>query len=263
LWFQAFVGHGVFYHVKVSEYTNLDDEVRRYNDAWARFGKFMPRPLGYVHREGRYFFVMEGVVHQALLSRGRRSAGSAPRLPHEVVSYFEAAGGHRAAVTEGRTHSKLLERLEARFRSSPHAPLLVAWLEGRGTRELDALGVSPQHGDFVLSNLGIAAHRLVIFDWEDFGKICLPGFDLCTLVISSIDLETDDLDCLVEGRGPLVDRLSVVVMPACKALGIEAAQFWHAFPLYLLTFLYLKDAYATDVRRRIESCLNRLYSDSR
>jgi hypothetical protein len=35
----------------------------------------------------------------------------------------------------------------------------------------------PQHGDFALSNVLEADGGLVVFDWERFGRVELPGFD--------------------------------------------------------------------------------------
>jgi thiamine kinase-like enzyme len=52
------------------------------------------------------------------------------------------------------------------------------WVENVELRELPEV---PQHGDFVHNNLGRARDTLYVFDWEDYGKVCLPGFDLAML----------------------------------------------------------------------------------
>jgi hypothetical protein len=123
-------------------------------------------------------------------------------------------------------------------------------------REGGALGVTRQHCDFVANNLGVAGSRLVVFDWEDFGRISLPGLDLCTLVVSCVNGDTDIV--LANGGSALANRCSIFVNPACAALDMDVSLFWRLVPLYLLTFLYLKNTYGRDIRIRISALLSKL-----
>jgi hypothetical protein len=257
LWMDAFVERGVFFHVKIAEFVSLRDEVRVYNDAWAAFGPFMPRPLGYSVRDGWEIFVAEGVEHRPLPIRALLAASADDPLICSIFDYFAAAGRHVAAQPP-QTHLPLLASLEAKFKDSPFASVLVPWCSGSGQRELEALGTVPQHGDFVSNNLGVADSRLVIFDWEDFGKVSLPGLDLCTLVVSAMEVMADGAGALAEDKGLVAERFSPLVEPACKALDIDVAQFWRLLPLYLLAFLLLKQGYATEVRQRIGAILRRV-----
>jgi hypothetical protein len=44
-----------------------------------------------------------------------------------------------------------------------------------------------QHGDLVANNVGVTARGIVIFDWEDFGRVELPGFDIALFLASCLD----------------------------------------------------------------------------
>lgn len=41
----------------------------------------------------------------------------------------------------------------------------------------------PQHGDFFISNVLYNSGEICILDWEDFGQICIPGYDLYFLLL--------------------------------------------------------------------------------
>jgi len=130
------------------------------------------------------------------------------------------------------------------------------WNTEEGLSELESLGAVPQHGDFVVNNVGTKGSRLIVFDWEDFGKVSLPGFDLCTLAMSLADAEVPGITFERYGRGS--DRLLSFLKPACGAIGLDIDQFWRLVPLYLLTFLYLKQGYAAGIRTRIALLLRQI-----
>jgi hypothetical protein len=126
-------------------------------------------------------------------------------------------------------------------------------------RELECLGSIRQHCDLVPNNIGVSlTGELVVFDWEDFGKVCLQGLDLCTLYVSCLGLEAG---AVLAGRSDVVaEQGAKIVKPACDALNIDISLFWRLIPLYLLAFLFLKKAYATDVRTRIDTLLSQVTS---
>lgn len=45
----------------------------------------------------------------------------------------------------------------------------------------------PQHGDFYFDNILIDGERISVVDWEDFGEIFLPGYDLFCLLLNFYD----------------------------------------------------------------------------
>ena len=252
LWMDVFDEHGGFVHVKTSDVFSLREEVRVYHAAFGTYRAYMPRPLGYCVRDGWQIFACEGVTHR-------------PLLPHHVVrgggtmlaGFFAAArSGRRPGV--GGAHHSLLARLEAAYAGSRFDAVLAPWRTAAGHIELAALGDSPQHGDFVLNNLGLRHEGLVVFDWEDFGKVALPGLDLCTLLVSAIDADAPTAADALTGRGVPGRSLASAAETACAALGLTVGQFHRLVPLYLLAFLQLKQAYATAVHDRIARLLERV-----
>ena len=248
LWLNAFVDDRRFFHVKASDIVSLREEAQMYEQAWQTFSEFMPRPLGYCVEDGWDIFVTEGVVHRPVFPRALLRADGGRKTAHAICSFFETSR-QRQPRDQRSAHGALLGNLESRFKRSPFAPLLAHWCSGHGLRELEAIGSVLQHGDFVSNNIAFARSRLVVFDWEDYGKISLPGLDLCTLIVSS--LEVDEADALIRDEAP-------ILKPVCHILNLEPAQFRRLVPLYLLSFLYLKEGYATEVRQRIAGFLERM-----
>jgi hypothetical protein len=248
----VFDERGRFVHVKTSDVFSLSEEVRVYHAAFGTYRAYMPRPLGYCVREGWQVFVCEGVAHRPLLGHHVVHRGG------RIFGGFFAAAHSGRRFNAGDGHLPLLARLEAAYAGSRFDAALAPWRTPAGQAELAALGASPQHGDFVLNNLGLRHEGLVVFDWEDFGKIALPGLDLCTLLVSAIDTDAATAADALAGRDAPGRRLAPTVATACGALALSVAQFHRLVPLYLLAFLQLKERYATAVHERIAGLLTRV-----
>jgi hypothetical protein len=254
LWLDVFASKDAFVHVKVSDAVSLREEVRVYHAAYGTFRAFMPEPLGYVVREGWEIFACEGVPHRALLAQ------HLTRHAARISEFFRAARTGRRPDT-GSGHQPLLTRLEAAYAGSRFDAALAPWRTEKGRRELALLGEAPQHGDFTLNNLGLTREGLVVFDWEDFGKVGLPGLDLCTLVVSAFEAHPEGAVDAFAGRSVAGRRLWPLVEPACASLGMDVAQFRRLVPLHLLAFLQLKEGYGGAVRARIDDLLARICAD--
>jgi len=260
VWFHAFVEDGRFFHVKVSDAISLRNEADICEATSRVFDGFVPEPLGYCVKDGWDIFITEGVNHLPLPATALIGSNGA-RPPADALSVFFEASRHSPQLHSGSELETLLANLEQRFKDSELAPLLSGWCSGHGRAKLDSLGSVMQHGDFVQNNIGVAARRLIIFDWEDYGKVCVPGFDLSTLLVSSLEFET--AVATMRDGNLLVDRFSSVLKSACRALDIQVKDFLHLLPLYLLTFLHLKADYAAEIRRRITSLLKPLATPAR
>jgi hypothetical protein len=251
LWLDVFVDRASFLHVKVSDVLSLREEVRVYHAAYGTFGELMPRPLGHVVRSGWDIFVCAGVEHRTLHARDVLARA------HDVLRPFFAAA-RAARRPAGAANAALLSRLEAAYAASSFDAALAPWRGDEGRAALASLGEAPQHGDFVLNNVGLARGGLVVFDWEDFGKVALPGLDLCTLLVSTLDGDAPAAVDALLGRGPEGRRIGHVVERECAALDLPVSAFRRCVPLYLLAFLQLKEGYATAVHARIARLLGRV-----
>jgi hypothetical protein len=256
LWLDVFRRDGSYLHVKAAEFITLRDEARVYADAFSRHGEYMPEPRGFTTCEGWELLIAEGVEHRPLHPNPLADAPGASLVAREIWRYFAAASRTPRDEDPRHAHESLVGRLRQTFRDSPFAPLVAQWSSESALGALAALGAVAQHGDFVENNLGMTPRGLRVFDWEDFGKVALPGFDLCTLAVSLANGIAPDAD--MDRHGPLASRIDAFVAPACESLGLDLDTFWHLVPLYLLAFLHLKQGYATGVRDRTARLLQRL-----
>jgi aminoglycoside phosphotransferase (APT) family kinase protein len=104
-----------------------------------------------------------------------------------------------------------------------------------------------QHGDFVMNNLGATRAGLVVFDWEDFGRVALPGLDLCTLVASDTGFSADQLRAITRGDNRLAPAYAQLIDRSCPLIGLTPQLFRQLIPLYLVIFLDLKRGYGKTI----------------
>ena len=125
----------------------------------------------------------------------------------------------------------------------------------RLTQALPSLPALPQHGDLVLNNLGLRPNReLVIFDWEDYGAVMLPGLDLFTLdnsIRQDLDLRRASSPSPTSACGLDIGRLAA-------ALGLSRQLYEELKLSYALVFRYLKRNYSAEVRARVDELIRDL-----
>lgn len=148
-----------------------------------------PIPIALEQRAGFNFLVMRGVSH--------RPAGIGDLTAPNVSGLIELA-------------SFLGEPGDGATPNRPPLPSPLSWaaavahlpddLQHRlralaGRRDWSRLCADlpewPQHSDLAINNLGFSDKGFVLFDWEDFGRITLPGFDLCILIASGCQFDPD------------------------------------------------------------------------
>lgn len=256
VWLDAFRRDGSFVHAKVAEHVTLREEVRVYHEALRVYSDFMPVPIGYSVRGPWEIFLAEGIEHRPLSVNPLNPSRRAHELREELSRFFARSAPRSRPSSRIDNHDALLTSLEATFSDTSFASLIAYWRSSEARKLLDSIGAAPQHGDFVSNNIGTRKSRLVVYDWEDFGKVSLPGFDLCTFAISLLNDGMADADGLTPD-GVRGDSLGMLVNPACAALNLDVDQFWRLIPLYLLTFLHLKQGYGSRIRLRIEHLLKR------
>ena len=114
-----------------------------------------------------------------------------------------------------------------------------------------SLHACPQHGDFVMNNIGLNTSGLVLFDWEDFGRIQLPGIDLYSLLMSiGLGRVRRIQDC-----GGNDSKFPNFIKKLCLAMHLTEQAFEALIPFYLLTLLYVRREFGQTALKRIESLL--------
>ncbi len=131
----------------------------------------------------------------------------------------------------------------------PDGPMLADRIQAR-LAPIGSLGRvvrSPQHGDFVLSNLRLDDGRVGVIDWERFGRVPLPGFDAVHFVTYiALLIQPDpwnrplDPQAVVGSifdQGRLGNTLRAPLARYLSAQGIPAELFPRLFPSYLAAFI--------------------------
>jgi hypothetical protein len=100
-----------------------------------------------------------------------------------------------------------------------------------------SLPAVPQHGDFYSGNLLSAGKRWYIVDWESFGMIDLPLYDLLTFCVSLLRSAGEMPD-----RWPaaLTSEIPALIARYCAAFGLSAADARLLLPLALANWFHLQ-----------------------
>jgi hypothetical protein len=120
-----------------------------------------------------------------------------------------------------------------------------------------AMPVIPQHGD-LFCDLLLHNGQWHVIDWESFGTIDLPFYDLLTLLLSlagATDKGPEAWDA------PLVRQIPELVQRYACALSLQAAAVRRALPLTLVNWFYLQWCDGRqEFLRRIYKTLERYFS---
>jgi len=229
-------------HARVKRRGVAPDEYDSCRAAWRSFPDYAPEPLGQYFAGEWEIIVLRGIEHDYLsvgdIGRDRQ------QLVGKLSTYFDAS--RQAQLAPGVPHREFLRGVRERTTDANAAAVLDQWILNR---ELDQLPFIAQHGDFTVNNLALSKGRLVIFDWEDFGSVCLPGLDLCTAIASDARLDALRLGAVTRGAyARLVDN-------SCPPLGLTPKLFLRLIPLYLTVFLDLKRGYAETIRHSIRQLI--------
>ena len=99
-------------------------------------------------------------VHGALREMDGREDG----LRRSVEDALQCLAGHKQDLRTWAAAARVSEEV------------MAAVEKGR-------LPLIPQHGDFYLRNILFRGREVFVIDWEDFGEVCVPGYDLFSLFL--------------------------------------------------------------------------------
>jgi hypothetical protein len=183
---------------------------------------------------------------------------AADRLCEAIGEYVRWSTAAFANPEPSSEHPEELEKIIGDLQDLELAALLRSYLRRLDLERLRLLPHIRQHGDLVANNIGLAPRTLVIFDWEDFGRVQLPGFDVALLLMSFLDFDVIRLKHWFERNEPC--ELDDIVTTAADHLGISRSMLWMWLPIYLAHFLYLKTAfsYRPAIKDRVRGVLEAL-----
>jgi aminoglycoside phosphotransferase (APT) family kinase protein len=246
---------GRHYYLRMAEAYDLEPEYQIAQSVASSAGRFVPQPIAFLRTGKVSCIVVEGIKFSVV--RGDQLLRAPPRgkLARELIAYLSHAASNQTSKDRPASIARLVDAISERYDGTEQEGLLRKVLAHSDLDALSRLPSQRQHGDFVPNNFGMRPEGLVVFDWEDFGRIDLPGFDLAVLVGSLVDFEPKRLqdvrDASLRARKPLVRWLD----EACRAAGLSPADLMRALPLHLALFMWLKDRYSPAIRLKVNRAI--------
>lgn len=116
---------------------------------------------------------------------------------------------------------------------------------------LASLPYTPQHCDMTMNNIGLTRTGLILFDWENYAFINIPGFDLCTILVSGCQFSLLKLTATID------NNIQSFLQPIIDSFGITVSQFYDLIFIHLILFYQLKNqhGYSQEVIQRTENML--------
>ncbi|CAN0445101.1 unnamed protein product, partial [Ectocarpus fasciculatus] len=149
--------------------------------------------------------------------------------------------------------------LEARAGLPTALGSAIAEIEGsrdwQGT--LSRLMPVPQHSDLSINNIGLSRKGVIIFDWEDYGNVVLPGFDFLTLILSGLEFSADAADSYFEKHLNDSERDPSWCKSVADVLGLNTENIFDFIMIVSIVFLYQKQklGYGTKITQYLETLL--------
>ena len=222
-----------------TEESVLTHEFQNLKSVYSHVPTCVPRPLDLV-KQGRYLGLwMEAVPGICSLLQDYRP----PHLREVAEMLADVHRGLRNDSAEAgweRYRRMVLDPLAtlAQLGSAPAVLKGCAELRSRiSTEWLDSLPVIPQHGDLFPGNLLVHEGRWRMVDWESFGIVDFPFYDLLTLLIA---LLTAGGEILGGWDQDLVRQIPGLIERYAQNLGLNAETVSLLLPLTLANWIHLQ-----------------------
>lgn len=241
--------------VKFSPLVSLATEGERCARATRCYPDHAPRFVGSHRSPPLDVLCSRAVPFRALTASTTESPADAEAVKAGLKSYFQRMrtnGVNHASLDPGR-HDWLDDM--GRY----YTGHVLQEEARRGMRLIEAhlheLPPLPQHGDMVVNNLGLdPARRLVVFDWEDYGAVGLPGLDLFTL---SYSLAAEVAVAASLGMRSHPERI-LDTDACCAALGMDPRLYARLQLAQALAFRYLKRNYGPEIQSRLDALVRQV-----
>lgn len=201
---------------------------------------WVPRPLHIGLHDGFWMLWMQGVPGLRFQVRNDRSGAALRSVVEMVGAFHRAVRKGPGGVDLGRYRQMVLEPLRtvAQFGPSLCVSDGCSAIAARTPVEwFTALPIIPQHGDLFVSNLVSHRGQWSIVDWESFGMIDLPFYDVFTLLVSVARAGGETPE---QWDPDLLTRLPVLVDYYARLFGLSPADIGLLLPLTLANWFHLQ-----------------------
>jgi len=230
------------------EFENLR-QIHRLAPAW------VPKPLYCGEQGGFWMLWMEGVPGLRFWNTSDAALKSAVRT---IADLHFAIGRERSSPDDHRYERLISAPLKSlqQFNGGGvvHAGCtrLAASIDGGW---LSRQPIIRQHGDLFIDNLLFWGNRWYIVDWESFGTIDFPFYDLFTLLVSRLRRDGDTPD---KWDSRLVKSVPALVDLYAQRLNLSTATMRTLLPLALANWFHLQ---WSDGREEFASRMYRIIRD--
>ncbi len=232
--FHVYGKGGDFVVAKVRESAEAEAEFAAMELAHETMPEIVPRPLALQRIRDTYLMLIEGVPHEPLVHHAVQRHGAA--LSRAMRRFIDGAAARFVATEQREPHSAAIARLTNDL-DGPEAEVLRHVMDGIDLESLDRLPHVSQHGDLVLNNFGRAKQGMIIFDWEDFGRVTLPGLDVALMICSCLRHDMAWIERLFETGQPR--HMGEILAHFCAG-EIDRGLFRRLLPIYYGAFQDLK-----------------------
>jgi len=199
----------------------------------------VPKPLDFGQQGGFWALWMEGAPGSSPLPQDY-TPERLQLLTQTLASMHQAIRDQGKPLSPERFRRMVLDPLDTIARVGQAASVRkgCADLRARISAEwMDSLPVIPQHGDLFSGNLLSDGDRWHIVDWESFGTVDFPFYDLLTLLVSRLTTQGQT----VERWDPvLVKHVPELVESYAAKLGLSPAAVSLLLPLTLANWCHLQ-----------------------
>jgi hypothetical protein len=218
--------------------TFLRREFQNLLDVWACAPAWTPRPLALGQERDVWALWMEGLPGSKLLSRQSSSLALEP-IVDMLGDIHKAIHGRGNWRCEDRYRRSVLEPIGSIEQLCDNGVMTAQCAELRAKISADwicSLPVIPQHCDFVPGNLLKEKNQFHVVDWEYFGRIDLPLFDLLTLVSSVLRIDTENAK---DWSSSLAKTISGLAASYERKIGLSPDDVAKLVPLALMNWVHL------------------------
>lgn len=235
------VGGKGFYYIKLTRFDSLSDEAYKNRAARDIHGQVVPDVLGSMFIEPWSIIVFESVDFRPVEATDFMSKRMSRELFLNLVNFFESSKVGILRGFEKKQRSLLFSEVVQFLNGGDWCPRGIVEYTKRCEDGFGQFIFSvPQHGDFVLNNLGYIKNRgLVVFDWEDYGEIDLPGFDLFMICMSIGGMRSEVAVGIRSGE----TVFQGFIQDVCLRIDLDYQLFREMTLLYAIVFLFLKRNY--------------------
>ncbi len=265
--FHFFLPRGKSLAVKVADSKSdsakaLIKEYGALQENYPRYSKLLPH--GIALEEGRVFTIMvtEGMIISNVTLDEILSVSATQR---DLMQRF-LSGEDRISSDEEHTPRSFIEVLDSAIDVLPdelcqkYKKIMTDRKWGKLLKKLPAI---PQHGDLAINNIGKTDAGLVVFDWEDYGQINIPGFDLCVMLVSGCGFDENKLLSIMDDIYSGDEGHCHILTPVVNTLRIDQQHFTDLISIHLILFHKIKYdlGYGPEVIENCQSLLQALHTE--